>query len=151
MSDDPVTQSMRDKSDEELLAITSGMAIGYTEHARAIAEAVLRERRVELPADLKLMRKHAAVVEAEANRRLDALGEEQDRAHGRALGLKLIVLGVGAFVLPFFGRQFSLLTSLGWLLPIVAAILAITGIVLVLKTTDKGSQGSQRAGRVRGE
>jgi hypothetical protein len=137
MSDDAIMQSMRESSDEELLAITSGAALGYTEHARAIAEAVLRERRVQLPADIRQMRKQAAVVEAEAYRRMDAMGEARDRAHGRSWGLRMIVLGVGAFVLPFFGRQFSLLTPLGWALPIVAAIVAIAGIIIVLRTTDK--------------
>lgn len=42
------------------MAITSHAEMGYTDRARAIAEAVLRERRVPLPADLKELRKRDA-------------------------------------------------------------------------------------------
>src|SRR5690349_25167219 len=109
MSDDDVIRSMRDTSDEELLAITSGVAMGYTDPARAIAEAVLRERRVSLPSDLKHLRKLGAAAEVEANRRHAELLATHDRLLGRRLGTKLLIVGVGGFILPFFGLQFEVL------------------------------------------
>src|SRR5512139_1114840 len=120
MSDDAIMRTMRNTSDEELLAITSGAAMGYTDQARVLAEGVLRERRVQLPADLKELRKHAATAEAEADRSTAELDTARDRVVGRALGIRLIVLGVGAFVLPIFGLQFRVLRPLGLAIPVAA-------------------------------
>lgn len=140
MSDDDIIRSMRSASDEELLAITSGVEMGYTDWARAIAEAVLRERRVPLPADLKDLRKRGAAAEAEANRHNAELAAARDQAIGRRWGAHLLIIGVGGFVLPFFGFQFDVLMHLGRALPIGAAVVAIVGCILVVRTTPNESQ-----------
>jgi hypothetical protein len=140
MTDDAIIRSMRNTSDEELLAIVAGAAMGYTHQARAIAEGVLRERRVQLPADLKELRRRAATAEAEADRRMAELDAARDRAVGRAWGIRLIVIGLGAFVLPVFGLQFRVLMPFGLVLPIAAAIIAISGYILVVRTSGDASQ-----------
>ena len=140
MSYDDIIRSMRDTSDEELLAITSGVEMGYTDRARVIAEAVLRERRVPLPADLKELRRRGAAAEAEANRRNAELGTARDQVIGRSWGTRLPFIGVGGFVLPFFGLQFDVLRPLGRAIPIGAAIVAIVGYILVVRTNPSESQ-----------
>jgi hypothetical protein len=134
MSADDIIRSMRDSSDEELLAITSGAAMGYTEQARAIAEEVLRERHVQLPPNLEESRKRGADAEVEANRLNADQVAAQDRALGRAWGIRLIVIGIGGFVLPIAGLQFELLMPFGSALPIAAAIVAIVGYILLVRT-----------------
>ena len=140
MGDDDILRSMRNASDEELLAITSGAEMGYTDWARSVAEAVLRERRVALPADLRELRKRAAASEAEAARLNADRQAATDRALGRKLGAKLLIVGVGGFILPFFGVQFHVLKPLGLAMPIGAGILAIIGYILMESTGPRESQ-----------
>lgn len=47
-------------------------------------------------------------------------------------GIILLVFGVGSFILPFFGLQFRLLSLFGEATPIVGAILAIVGVILLV-------------------
>ena len=136
MNDDAIIRSMRSTSDEELLAITSGTAMGYTDQARAIAEAVLRERRVRLPPDLKELRKRGAIAEAEANRISSELDAAGDRALGRKFGIKLILLGFGSFVLPILDQ----LKPLGWAIRFAALIIVIAGCILAVQTNSDASQ-----------
>jgi len=49
----------------------------------------------------------------------------------RSTGIWLLVLGVGAFILPFFGLQFKVLSLFGDALPMVAGGMALVGAVLV--------------------
>ena len=140
MSDDDIIRSMRNTSDEELLAITSGAALGYTAQARAIAEGVLRERRVQLPADLKDLRKRAAAAEAEANRHMADLDAVGDRAVGRALGKKLLVIGVGTLLLPIFELHSLVVRPYGLVTLIAGAIIAIVGYILFVRTSEDPSQ-----------
>lgn len=114
--------------------------MGYTDQARAIAEGVLRERGVQLPSDLEELRKHTAAIEAEADRRIDDQVAAQDRAIGRAWGIRLIVIGVGGFVLPILGLQSRVLTPFGTSIPIAAAIIAIVGYILLVRTSGDAPQ-----------
>jgi hypothetical protein len=43
----------------------------------------------------------------------------------------LVVLGVGAFILPYFGLQFRILSIFGEALPLVAGGIAVVGAVLL--------------------
>jgi hypothetical protein len=140
MNDDAIVRSMRKTSDEELLAITSGAEMGYTDQARAIAEMVLRERRVQLPPDLRGSRKRGAIAEAEARRRVDELNAANDKALGRSWGFRLLIIGVGGFVLPFFGWQFVVLIPFGWAIPVAAAIIGIAGYILLVRTEGDASE-----------
>lgn len=58
-------------------------------------------------------------------------------------GIWLVVLGVGAFVLPYFGLQFKVLNVFGDALPIVAGGIAVVGAVLLALSFRTGSQAPQ--------
>ena len=61
----------------------------------------------------------------------------------RNSGIWLMVLGVGAFVLPYFGLQFKILSVFGEALPMVAGGVAVVGAVLVALSFRGGSQAPQ--------
>jgi hypothetical protein len=61
----------------------------------------------------------------------------------RNSGIWLMVLGVGAFVLPYFGLQFKILSVFGEALPMVAGGVAVVGAVLVALSFRTGSQAPQ--------
>jgi hypothetical protein len=49
----------------------------------------------------------------------------------RSWGIWLLVLGVGAFVLPYLGLQFKILSMFGESLPMVAGGMAVIGALLL--------------------
>ena len=49
----------------------------------------------------------------------------------RSWGIWLVVLGVGAFILPYFGLQFKILSMFGEALPMVAGGIAVVGAVML--------------------
>ena len=49
----------------------------------------------------------------------------------RSWGIWLLVLGAGAFVLPYLGLQFKILSLFGESLPMVAGGMAVVGAVLL--------------------
>ncbi|HEX6266642.1 MAG TPA: hypothetical protein VFZ81_07060 [Burkholderiales bacterium] len=49
----------------------------------------------------------------------------------RSTGIWLLVLGVGAFVLPYVGLQFKILSIFGEALPMVAGGMAVVGAVVL--------------------
>ncbi len=49
----------------------------------------------------------------------------------RSWGIWLLVLGVGAFVLPYAGLQFKILSIFGEALPMVAGGMAVIGAVML--------------------
>jgi hypothetical protein len=61
----------------------------------------------------------------------------------RNSGIWLIVLGVGAFVLPYFGLQFKILSVFGDALPMVAGGVAVVGAVMLALSFRAGSQAPQ--------
>jgi hypothetical protein len=61
----------------------------------------------------------------------------------RSWGIWLLVLGVGAFVLPYFGLQFKILNVLGDSLPLVAGGIAVAGAVLLALSFRAGSHAPQ--------
>jgi hypothetical protein len=58
-------------------------------------------------------------------------------------GIWLLVLGVGAFVLPYFGLQFKILNVFGDALPMVAGGIAVVGAILLALSFRGGSQAPQ--------
>jgi hypothetical protein len=145
MADDAILKSMRDCSDEELLAITFGAALGYTDRGRVIAEAVLRERCVELPPNLEELRRQGAAVSAEVDRLRTEAEQAGDRAITRDWGIRLAILGVGGFVLPFVGLQFRILIPFGAAIPIAAVVAAVGGYILVVGSTSEGRARARTA------
>jgi hypothetical protein len=61
----------------------------------------------------------------------------------RNWGIWLLVLGVGAFVLPYFGLQFKILSVFGEALPMVAGGVAVAGAVMLGLSFRAGSQAPQ--------
>ncbi len=49
----------------------------------------------------------------------------------RQWGIYLLIFGVGAFVLPMFGLQFTILSVFGESLPLVAGAMAVAGVAMV--------------------
>lgn len=49
----------------------------------------------------------------------------------RSAGIWLLILGVGAFILPYFGLQFKILAIFGEALPLVAGGMAVAGAVML--------------------
>jgi hypothetical protein len=49
----------------------------------------------------------------------------------RSWGIWLLVLGIGAFVLPYAGLQFKILAIFGESLPLVAGGMAVIGAVML--------------------
>jgi len=49
----------------------------------------------------------------------------------RSWGIWLLVLGIGAFVLPYMGLQFKILSLFGEALPMVAGAMAVVGAVML--------------------
>ena len=49
----------------------------------------------------------------------------------RSAGIWMVVLGVGAFILPYFGLQFKILAIFGDALPMVAGGIAVVGAVVL--------------------
>lgn len=50
----------------------------------------------------------------------------------RKFGATLVVLGIGSFVLPFFGLQFKIINIFGEAQWIIAIIAIIVGILMVI-------------------
>jgi hypothetical protein len=61
----------------------------------------------------------------------------------RSWGIWLVVLGVGAFILPYFGLQFKILNVFGDALPMVAGGIAVVGAALFALSFRAGSQAPQ--------
>jgi uncharacterized membrane protein YeaQ/YmgE (transglycosylase-associated protein family) len=57
----------------------------------------------------------------------------------KRLGWLLVILGVGSFILPFFGLQFKLMMLFGDS-PIVAIVMAIVGAIILVATGDDGGK-----------
>ena len=58
-------------------------------------------------------------------------------------GIWLLVLGIGAFILPYFGLQFKILNVFGEALPMVAGGIAVVGAVLLALSFRAGSHAPQ--------
>ena len=61
----------------------------------------------------------------------------------RSWGIWMVILGVGAFVLPYFGLQFKILNLFGEASPMVAGGLAVIGAVLLGLSFRGDAQSSQ--------
>lgn len=55
----------------------------------------------------------------------------------RGWGITLLILGIGSFVLPLMGLQFRLLNLFGAATPVLGAVLAAVGVVLVILSLRK--------------
>jgi hypothetical protein len=59
----------------------------------------------------------------------------------RSAGIWMVIIGVGAFILPYAGLQFKILSVFGEALPMVAGGLAAAGaVVLGLSFRNGGTQ-----------
>lgn len=62
----------------------------------------------------------------------------------RSAGIWMLVLGVGAFVLPYFGLQFKILSIFGDALPMVAGGIAVIGAVVLALSFRAGQQAESK-------
>ena len=62
----------------------------------------------------------------------------------RSTGVWLLILGVGAFVLPYFGLQFKILSVFGEALPMVAGGMAVVGAVVLALSFRNAPQPQQQ-------
>jgi hypothetical protein len=137
LNEDRIRGAMRETSDDELMAITTGTTPGYTSLAQSIAEQVLLERSVPLPRDLHQRRRQCARVEDEEERRRAAVEEADQQSISKIWGIRFVILGIGSFALPLVGYQFQVLIPFGYGIPVVAILLAVTGYVMVLQSNKK--------------
>jgi hypothetical protein len=63
----------------------------------------------------------------------------------KSLGVLLVVLGAGSFILPMVGLQFRLMSIFGDAQPVVAVVAVLVGVVLLVISTMRGkaTQGPQ--------
>jgi hypothetical protein len=61
----------------------------------------------------------------------------------RNAGIWMMVFGVGAFILPYFGLQFKILSIFGDSLPMIAGGLAVVGGVLLALSFRGGAQAAE--------
>lgn len=54
-------------------------------------------------------------------------------------GVWLILLGVGSFILPMFGRQFILISIFGPAAPVVSVLFIVGGIVMLVVGRSRNS------------
>ena len=57
----------------------------------------------------------------------------------KGIGLTMVILGVGSFILPFFGLQFRIMNLFGNVQWIVAIIIALIGALLLLFGKDQNT------------
>ena len=62
----------------------------------------------------------------------------------RNAGIWMLVFGVGAFVLPYFGLQFKILSIFGDALPMVAGGLALVGGILLAMSLRAAPQAQSK-------
>lgn len=62
----------------------------------------------------------------------------------RSAGIWMLILGVGAFVLPYFGLQFKILSIFGDALPMVAGGIAVIGAVVLALSFRAGQQAESK-------
>lgn len=62
----------------------------------------------------------------------------------RSAGIWMLVLGVGAFVLPYFGLQFKILSIFGDALPMVAGGIAVIGAVVLALSFRAGQHAESK-------
>jgi hypothetical protein len=99
--------------------------------------AVLRERSVESPVDLEEFRKQGHAVAAEVDRQRSEAERAQRLAIERAWGIRLMIIGIGAFILPVAGVQFLVLAPFGAGIPVAAVIIAAAGFVLLARSLNE--------------
>jgi hypothetical protein len=133
-----IRQNMLDSSDADLMAIATGAARGYTPVAQDIAAEVLRERGVRLsPRDLREQREQSRARQAEEERlravpRVRTVAEEAEvRRKKKTWGIRLLIIGLGSFLLPLVGLQFRILSPFGPTVWIAGTVCVFVGLMLV--------------------
>ncbi|MCG6989235.1 MAG: hypothetical protein LJF06_13785 [Gemmatimonadetes bacterium] len=133
--EEEIRRRLEAKSDEHLLDIVEGRDLGYRDVAVRIAGETLRRRGVpfdDVPlADLQ----QEMTQREEESRTLRRIRED------RSAGRDILLLGIGAFVLPLFGLQFSILSPLGSATVLVAAGLIALGATL-LHSADRAERAA---------
>lgn len=145
MNEDAIRNAMNRRENDDLVAIATGLAEGYTSQAQALAEEVLNTRGVALPSGARVLREHLDTTRREQAELVAEVNTVQERASSKSLVVFCFVVGGGSFVLPLAGYQFRLLAALGPAVPIVGAVLVIAGIILLFGLRPKQSVGSGRS------
>ena len=128
-----IRRRLEAKSDEQLLDIVEGRDLGYRDVAVRIAGETLRRRGVPF-ADVPLADLQQEMTEREEeSRTLDQI--RGDRSAGR----DLLILGIGAFILPVFGLQFRIFSPLGSATVLVAGGMIALGATL-LHSADRAER-----------
>jgi hypothetical protein len=132
-----IRRRLEAKSDEQLLDIVEGRDLGYRDVAVRIAGETLRRRGVpfdDVPlADLQ----QEMTQREEESRTLDQI--RGDRSAGR----DLLILGIGAFILPMFGLQFRIFSPLGSATVLVAGGMIALGAVLLHRADRAEREASE--------
>lgn len=128
-----IRRRLEAKSDEDLLDIVEGRDLGYRDVAVRIAAETLRRRGV--PFDAAPL----ADLQREMNQRQEEWRTLQRIRADRSAGRDLLLLGIGAFVLPLFGLQFSILSPLGSATVLVAGGMIALGAAF-LHSADRAER-----------
>lgn len=62
----------------------------------------------------------------------------------RNTAIFLLVLGVGAFVLPMMGLQFKILSIFGEATPMVAGVMAVVGVIMLFMSFRGGDEAHSK-------
>ena len=120
--------------DAELLDIVEGRDLGYREEAVLIAQEVLRSRNVPFAVvPFEHLDRAAAALHAVAD--AEAYVGQQ-----RRLGRNLLIVGLGIFILPFFGLQFSFASALGAGAMLVGVVFVAAGSYLLSRTDHEAGE-----------
>lgn len=130
-----IRRRLEAKSDEDLLDIVEGRDLGYRDVAVRIAADTLRRRGIPFD-DVPL-----ADIQRETAQRQEELRTLSQIRDDRKAGRHLLVLGIGAFVLPLFGLQFEILSPLGSATILVAGGMIALGAAF-LRNAERAERGA---------
>jgi hypothetical protein len=132
ISDDIVRSGLETRGNQDLVAIATGLAEGYTPQARLIAEKLLAQRGAPLPPGARVLRDHLTATREQEERLLTEVERAENNASSKALASFCLIVGAGSFVLPLAGFQFRIITMFGPATPIMGAVLLIAGVLILL-------------------
>ncbi len=65
----------------------------------------------------------------------------------KSWGVTFLILGVGTFVLPIVGLEFTIMSLFGDERPMVAILLAIAGLLMVWRSSQEGKQVARQVAK----
>jgi hypothetical protein len=132
ISDDIVRSGLAKRGNQDLVAIATGLAEGYTPQARLIAEKLLAQRGAQLPPGARVLRDHLTTSRELEERLATEAGRAENNASSKALASFCLIVGAGSFILPLVGFQFRIITIFGPATPVIGAVLVIAGVLILL-------------------